>query len=319
MNDKFLGKKLNAIWREVRKVPTSIKQATAEGWDKIGKSFDGFSKAQSDQKQVLDKLLVISQNDKGKRTVDGVVSVKDLYTEVKRALVDTKPEAINYEQMGKILGDNVEALDYKKLALELKAVIPEQKDVTAEVVVPKGGIEVFGKTLTKIDGNDKKNPLYVEVTNTDDFPKGGANIGGSQAGIPDDLIESDGAGGRQLKTTSGGSGGGLTDTQLRATAVGVAEATKSNLLPYAKIRTASDTITPTAGKKLEIVWVQVIPSSDNLNANLVTLNLFSIGDLYKVYALGRSAVFTGGTDEVLNINLATAEPVSINIQYREID
>jgi hypothetical protein len=98
----------------------------------------------------------------------------------------------------------------------------------------------------------------------------------------------------------------------------VAEATKSNLLPYAKIRTASDTISPTAGNKLEIVWVQVIPSSDNSNANLVTLSLASIGDLYTVFALGRSAVFTGATDEDLDITLATAEPVSINIQYREI-
>jgi len=69
----------------------------------------------------------------------------------------------------------------------------------------------------------------------------------------------------------------------------VAEATKSNLLPYAKILTASDTITPASGKKLEIVWVQVVPNSDNTNSNLVTLTLASIGDLYKVYALGRSA------------------------------
>lgn len=98
----------------------------------------------------------------------------------------------------------------------------------------------------------------------------------------------------------------------------VAEATKTSLLPYAQLLNASTSITPSAGKRLEIVWVQVIPNSDNSSANLVTIAFNAGITLYRVYALGRSAVFTGATNQALNITLATGEPVTVNIQYREI-
>lgn len=99
------------------------------------------------------------------------------------------------------------------------------------------------------------------------------------------------------------------------------ENTKLSLLSYAKIRTASDTIVPSSGKKIELVWCQVIPDSDNTESNLVTISM-TIGtvstDIYKVFALGRSAVFTGDTDENLVITLENSQPVTINIQYREV-
>lgn len=98
----------------------------------------------------------------------------------------------------------------------------------------------------------------------------------------------------------------------------VAEATKNNLLPYAQQLTASASITPTAGKKIQVVWVQVIPDPDGTEGNLVTIG-FNAGDtLYKVYALGRSAVFLGATNQVLGITLENSQPVTVNIQYREV-
>lgn len=96
---------------------------------------------------------------------------------------------------------------------------------------------------------------------------------------------------------------------------------KSALLPYAKLRTASDVITPSAGKKIQIIWVQVIPDSANTVSNLVTIDMTIntvVTDLYKVYALGRSAKFTGDVDTDVNITLANAQPVTVNIHYREI-
>lgn len=100
------------------------------------------------------------------------------------------------------------------------------------------------------------------------------------------------------------------------------EQSKVELLPYAKQRTTSDTITPTSGKKIRLIWAQVVPDPDGTAGNLVTISMTISGvltDIYKVYALGRSAVFTGDTDEDLVITLENSEPVTINIQYREID
>jgi hypothetical protein len=98
-------------------------------------------------------------------------------------------------------------------------------------------------------------------------------------------------------------------------------AEKYSLLPYAKERTASDTLTPSAGKRIQLVWVQVVPDPDGTAGNLVTISMTIGGvltDVYKVYALGRTAVFTGDTDTDLVITLENSQPVTINMQYREI-
>lgn len=134
---------------------------------------------------------------------------------------------------------------------------------------------------------------------------------------------------------------GLTDAQLRAAPIDVNAsidttelATKANqtngeqitnerskldLIPYAELLTSSDSITPSAGKAIQVVWVQIVANPDNTAANLTTIEFDGGPTLYKVYALGRSAVFTGEADQALNIELDTAEPVSVNIQYRLVD
>jgi hypothetical protein len=96
---------------------------------------------------------------------------------------------------------------------------------------------------------------------------------------------------------------------------------KTVLKPYAQVLTASTTITPTTGKGIQLCWIQVVPNSDNSTANLVTIQLTIGGVLttiYNVYALGRSAVFLGDVNTNLVITLANAQPVSINLQYKEL-
>lgn len=96
------------------------------------------------------------------------------------------------------------------------------------------------------------------------------------------------------------------------------EASKHDLLAYAEQLTSSASITPTSGKKLQIVWVQVVADPDGTAGNLVTIGFNGSSALYKVYALGRSALFTGATNQVLDITLENSQPVTVNIQYREI-
>lgn len=377
--DKKIGQKLNHIWEELRTLPEHVAKTTSDALTHVAKSLEGFTKAQTDTKGVLDKLLVISESDDKKRMVEGIVEVKDLYDELDKALKDNAPAAIDYPELEKMfvaLGQQVDGIvfDPKAIAEELVKVLPKQKELTIDKK-----IEIFGKTITKLEGNTPKTPLFVSVVNSNDFGSGSATTVVSQGGsIPDDLIQSDGAGGRQLKVSSaGGAFTGLTDTQLRASPVpvsaaalplptgaatsakqlpdnhqvavsnfpatqpvsaaalplptgaataakqladghAVAEATKSNLLPYAQLLTASGSITPSAGKSIQLVWCQIVPSSDNAAANLVTIGWASGATLYRVYALGRSAVFTGAINQVLNITLATSEPVTVNIQYREV-
>lgn len=96
---------------------------------------------------------------------------------------------------------------------------------------------------------------------------------------------------------------------------------KALLKPYAQVLTASTTITPTTGKGIQLCWIQVVPNSDNSTANLVTIQLTISGTLttiYNVYALGRSAVFLGDVNTNLVITLANSQPVSVNLQYKEV-
>lgn len=112
----------------------------------------------------------------------------------------------------------------------------------------------------------------------------------------------------------------LNNATLTALAT-VNAAEKINLKSYAKFLTADDTITPAAGKRLQLVWALVVANSDNVAANGVTIRMTIGGvltDIYAVYALGRSAVFTGDVDTPIVIDLINGNQMSVNMQYREI-
>lgn len=121
---------------------------------------------------------------------------------------------------------------------------------------------------------------------------------------------------------------GLTDAELRAAPVPVSPGIdpwptyldiRTGLTAWARLLTASDSITPSAGKKLMVTWIQVIPATSNSSDNLVTISFDGDPDnLYTVYALGREAVFIGDADQALDIQLETSEKVTVNIHYKEV-
>lgn len=90
------------------------------------------------------------------------------------------------------------------------------------------------------------------------------------------------------------------------------------LTPYAKVLTGNDTITPNAGKALQVNWVAFVPDSDNTSANQVTVGFNGGSTLYIGYAIAHWEPFVGNADQALNITLANAQPVSVMIQYKEI-
>lgn len=184
MKDNFLGKKLNEVWLATRELSESVNKTLSDGLKSVATSLDNLSKAQTEQKSTLDKLLITSEKDTGKRIVEGEVSVKDLYTEIDKALKENKPKDVDYPELEKMfvaLGKQVDGtkLNVKALAVELAKVLPKQKELTIDKK-----IEVFGKVLTKIEGNTPKTPLYVSVVNADEI--GNKTVvshgGGSSAG-----------------------------------------------------------------------------------------------------------------------------------------
>lgn len=90
------------------------------------------------------------------------------------------------------------------------------------------------------------------------------------------------------------------------------------LTPYAKVLTGNDTITPSAGKALQVNWVAFVPDSDNTSANQVTVGFNGGSTLYIGYAIAHWEPFVGDADQVLNITLANAQPVSVMVQYKEV-
>jgi hypothetical protein len=98
----------------------------------------------------------------------------------------------------------------------------------------------------------------------------------------------------------------------------VSDAEKYDLLSYAEELTASDSITPSAGMRIEVIWVQVIPDPDGASGNLVQIGFNGDPALYTIYVLARSAVFVGAVDQALDITLENSEKVTVNIQYREV-
>lgn len=139
--------------------------------------------------------------------------------------------------------------------------------------------------------------------------------------------------------------GPATDTQLRASALPVSAvalplpagaasevtlaAQKANLdYRYAGgksaytglLSTAGDNtvITPAAGKRIQVVWVNFLPNSDNTVANLVTVKFGTGAGFYLNYAVGHFEVFTGAVDQSVVVNLTNAQPVAVTIHYSEI-
>lgn len=88
--------------------------------------------------------------------------------------------------------------------------------------------------------------------------------------------------------------------------------------PYAKSLTASENINLTnALNHFEVYWVSFIPDPDNTAANLITI-AFSDGTvLYKGWAIAHWELFVGAVGSNIVITLENAQPVAVNIHYKE--
>lgn len=137
--------------------------------------------------------------------------------------------------------------------------------------------------------------------------------------------------------------GPLTDGELRAAAVPISAASLplpagaaldatlalrygGGKSPYsATIAAAGNTtvITPATGKRIELLWVSFIPNADNAAANLVRIGHGPASSItvqaYEGYALAHWEPILGAVNARVIVNLATAEPVSLNLTYREVD
>lgn len=87
----------------------------------------------------------------------------------------------------------------------------------------------------------------------------------------------------------------------------------------ATLTTAGDNIivTPPLGQAIRLVWISIIPSPDNLAANLATVKFGPSGTpFYIAYALAHWEPFTGAMNAPLIVNCATAEAVSVTAHFR---
>lgn len=99
----------------------------------------------------------------------------------------------------------------------------------------------------------------------------------------------------------------------------IADVNKQSVLYYAQVLTSSTTITPTSGKKIKLVKMQVLQNPDNETANRVTLGFTSTGDFFTGWVGSDSSEVIGDTDEDLDITLASSAQVSVMLRYKELD
>lgn len=110
----------------------------------------------------------------------------------------------------------------------------------------------------------------------------------------------------------------LTNTELRAAPVQTVDNNKQDVMFYAQVLTSSTTLSPSAGKALKIVKVQVLQNPDNETSNRVTLGFTSTGDFFTGWVVSDSSEVIGDVDEDLTITLASSAPISVIMRYKEI-
>ena len=164
-NKNFLGKKLNAIWQEMRVLPSLFEKLFSQQQQtdkKIDQSRKDFTEA------VKEFAAIVADSNKGEKTVVGTVKIDQLYEEIERALKQTatEPFVLDYEELSKLFDKNtplkeISLSNVQEIAQALKDVLPA---TPKEFKLADKPIEVFGKALVKIDGNKPDNPVYVALS-----------------------------------------------------------------------------------------------------------------------------------------------------------
>lgn len=90
-------------------------------------------------------------------------------------------------------------------------------------------------------------------------------------------------------------------------------------LRYTNIISASTSITPTAGKAIQVINTQVIPASANASDVQIYINFATSSiDIFKGYAGGGYYVRSGAVNEVLTITQTGTGSVQVLVDYLEI-
>lgn len=160
MDNKKLGTKLNNIWLELRKLPESMEKAVSA----LLKSSEKIDK-QTDELAGIAKhfALIMEDSEKGK-TITGTVNVENMYEDISKALSENAPDIkdFDYAELAKLINkDTVTLTNIKEIAQELKRVLPTTPN---KVFLADEKIEVFGKSLVKIEGNSANNPVFVQLS-----------------------------------------------------------------------------------------------------------------------------------------------------------
>jgi hypothetical protein len=114
--------------------------------------------------------------------------------------------------------------------------------------------------------------------------------------------------------------GPLTDTQLRASDVNVADSGEREYTHVVATVTASgDTTihTPAAGMAIRVHWIYAINDPTAATAPLIKVSLGAV-EKYRVYALSKRQLMTGAADAPLVVNLSAAGTVAVTVLLEEV-
>ncbi|WP_372733621.1 hypothetical protein [Nocardioides sp.] len=113
---------------------------------------------------------------------------------------------------------------------------------------------------------------------------------------------------------------GLTNAQLRDSALGISDTTDTEATHVvATVSTSGDTTvhTPAAGKAIRLRWIYSINDPTATSAPLIKVSLGGT-EVYRAWALSKRQVVTGPVDGALVVNLSAAGNVAVTAILEEI-
>lgn len=175
----------------------------------------------------------------------------------------------------------------------------------------------ISEQLVSIENATRMKPLpgTMKVTNPD-----GTNIGGT--GLTNTELRATPVPTTESNPITGFATSAKQDTQqttLTSIDTNVALQLAPGKLRYTNIISASTTITPTTGKSIKVIKVQVVPASANASDVQMYLHFATSSiDVFKGYAGGGYGVFTGAVNEVLTVTQTGTGSVQVLVDYNEV-
>ncbi len=155
MNEKATQRKLNELWKETHEVKQLLSELseTLKAGDS-GRVAEELKKLGETYTLLIDKTGAIEP-----------LNIKELAREIAEAITIPEMKDVAFPELQKVAG-NVSVSNLKDVALELHKLLEPVLSKSGEVSISNfpSTLEVFGKTITKIDGNTPSTPLFVQLT-----------------------------------------------------------------------------------------------------------------------------------------------------------